>query len=227
MSVTILMHAAKVCDCNEIRHLVIVCGLDINAQDQNGNTVLHWIAMASANTNLASKSLKSIALALQLGAQRDASNKYGLTPVHVAARLGSKVALQALIQNFSNLREDRLLQVAQHFSPVISAVKTFFGADRATLFLVDEARKKLTASVATVSDDDRHGVLHIDLEWTQGVIGLCFQTLVEDNNSEMDQRPKKWVRCAGYPDTKTSKYPLRVLVSVYTNSFMHGVVGCV
>jgi hypothetical protein len=167
--------------------------------------------MASANANLTSQSLDAIAVALSLGARRDVSNKRGLTPVHVAARIGSKVALQALLQNFSSLRDDRLLLVAQHFSPIIDSLKNLFMADRGTLFLVDEPRKKLVASIATISENDRHGVLHIDLEWTQGIIGMCFQKIIENNNSEMDQRPKKWIRTAGYPDLNTCKSPLRVL----------------
>ena len=204
-----LIEAARLCDSNEIQHLVEEGGIDINAHDQAGNTVLHWLAYVSNNSMLGAKVMDAMSTALVLGASRDMCNQDGLTPIHVAARVGSRIALKALLQNFGSLREARLTKIAQSFSPVIQGIKQFMGADRATLFLVDEKRKKLTASVATQGDNNRSGVLSIDIDWTQGVVGLCLQTVLADNQVEMNAKKKKWIKACKCH----CKSPLRVLVS--------------
>jgi hypothetical protein len=214
MSIQLLIAAAKTCDGREIQHAVNDCGIGINVQDGSGNTALHWLAYASSNAMLGAKVMEAISMALLLGASRDVCNQEGMTPVHVAARLGSRVALKALLHNMSTLRESRLTMIAQSFSPVINAIKQFMGADRATLFLVDEKRKKLTASVATLGNDFRSGTLEIDLAWDQGLIGHCLQTVLEDDEILMNQKPKKWVHSCSCK----CKTPLRVMVSAFVPS---------
>lgn len=209
MSIQLLIAAAKTCDGREIQHAVNDCGIGINVQDGSGNTALHWLAYASSNAMLGAKVMDAISMALLLGASRDICNNEGLTPVHVAARVGSRVALKALLQNMSTLRETRLTMIAQSFSPVINAIKQYMGADRATLYLVDEKRKKLTASVATIGDDFRRGSVSIDLDWNQGLVGHCLQTVLEDDQSFMMSKSKKWVQACSC----SCKSPLRVMVS--------------
>ena len=221
MSTRTLIAAARMCDAMEIQHIVEQGHVDINAQDSTGNTALHWLAFTSNNAMKGPKVMDAIAMALMLGASRDICNREGLTPLHVAARVGSKIALKALLQNFGSLREARLTKIAQSFSPVINGIKQYMSADRATLFLVDGKRKKLTASVATQGDDHRSGVLSIDMEWTQGVVGLCLQTILADNQVEMNAKKKKWVKACACK----CKSPLRVLVSDQLCSF-HLVCSC-
>lgn len=76
-------------------------GANVNAQDENNNTPLHWVAMRD-DYRVPMKSYEEILqVLLENGAQGSINkqNKHGDTPLHRAAGSGNKEVVQVLLEN--------------------------------------------------------------------------------------------------------------------------------
>ncbi len=275
-----LLHAAKACNVEEMRHLIYGGGTDVNGQDGNGNTALHWVyahrvanADADAATRFTTASgsaafatsfrrnttvtgaaapgspdrqdfgvedplpvatvLAAAQVLIEAGADKGIQNKAGLTPLHVAARSGARIAISSLLQPLGDLREVRNARIAQAFTPLVEWIGRCAGADRATLFLVDATRKRLFASIAANSLVEEEAdaatadqqtlpaaqgsqVFSVEIPWDRGLVGQCLQTVLAGmhdpgKQAAMDNRADKWVRVGGLPSLLSCARPLRVM----------------
>jgi ankyrin repeat protein len=104
--------------------------IDVNAQQANGATALHWAAYR--------RDAESTAALIRAGANINLSNNYGVTPLALAAQQGSQAVLDLLLKaganpndpvNFVNAGETPLMSAAR--SANVDAVKALAraGAD--------------------------------------------------------------------------------------------------
>ena len=78
-----LIEAAKQGDTAAVRAVLHQGGVNVNASGVDGTTALHWVVHRD--------DLETAALLLRAGANVRATNRYGVTPLSLAARSGSKV----------------------------------------------------------------------------------------------------------------------------------------
>jgi ankyrin repeat protein len=91
-----LFSAAASGDLDEVKRLVLDCGLDPNVKDGFGNTPLH---------NAASEGhLEVVKLLLERGADPNVKGRSGETPLHYAARRGRLDVVKLLLE-YRNRRQ--------------------------------------------------------------------------------------------------------------------------
>ena len=96
-----------------VKLLLSADGVDINAQDANGKTALHYAARGPDD-----RTKKTAKALLAAGADPNICNSLGETPLHVAAKEGSVAVAKALIKARANIhaRENKFGATALHFA---------------------------------------------------------------------------------------------------------------
>ena len=118
LSLPLLLKAFIKIDCYLLS--LIESGADLNSQDKNGNSPLHW----------ASKKHEHIDIALALiekGTDLNIQNNFGNTPLHLASRYGNKNITLTLIKNGADIEIENSLsytafELARRESPVVARI---------------------------------------------------------------------------------------------------------
>src|SRR5262249_43694708 len=84
-----IVDLARVGNAEGVRALIAE-HVDVNAPEADGTTALHW-AVRADDTNTAS-------LLIQAGAHASAANRYGITPLALAAINGNSTLIEALLK---------------------------------------------------------------------------------------------------------------------------------
>lgn len=97
------LHMAAAAFCRPVAKLLVEHGAEVRARNRRGAEPLHYAADAHRSESAAQ--LQTIEYLLAIGADPDALDKSGVTPLHRAVRTRSAAAVQALLDGGADARK--------------------------------------------------------------------------------------------------------------------------